>query len=68
MVRHWRLYRGTGWRWRAGINGAGAVASADRAIRRDTQNVVICRLRFSLSTWDDPPQPAAQPAARHDAG
>ena len=24
----------------------------DRAIRRGTQNVVICRLRFSLSTWD----------------
>ena len=28
----------------------------DRAIRRGTQNVVICRLRFSLSTWDAQPQ------------
>jgi hypothetical protein len=24
----------------------------DRAIRRGTRDVVICRLRFSLSTWD----------------
>jgi hypothetical protein len=24
----------------------------DRAIRRGTRNVVICRLRFSLSTWN----------------
>jgi hypothetical protein len=23
------------------------------AIRRGTQNVVICRLRFQLTTWDD---------------
>jgi amino acid transporter len=26
----------------------------DRAIRRGTENVVICRLRFRLSTWDEP--------------
>jgi len=31
----------------------------DRAIRRGTQNVVICRLRFQLTTWDDTGDEAA---------
>jgi len=31
----------------------------DRAIRRGTQNVVICRLRFRLTTWDDTDNEAA---------
>jgi hypothetical protein len=39
-------------------NQRGAVL--DRAIRRGTRNVVICRLRFSLSTWDAPPREPSQ--------
>ena len=36
----------------------------DRAIRRGTRDVVICRLRFSLTTWAGPPGAAADgPAA-----
>ena len=27
MVRHWRQVRGSGWRWRAALNGVGAVAT-----------------------------------------
>jgi len=38
------------WQWIL-HNQRGAVL--DRAIRRGTQNVVICRLRFRLTTWDD---------------
>jgi hypothetical protein len=40
----------------------------DRAIRRGTQNVVICRLRFSLSTWDAPPRDSTPESVRTDTG
>jgi len=44
------------WQWIL-HNQRGAVL--DRAIRRGTQNVVICRLRFQLTTWDDTGDEAA---------
>lgn len=44
MVRHWRLHREPGWRWRAGINGAGAVASAAAA-------VIELVSKFALGGW-----------------
>jgi amino acid transporter len=44
MVRHWRIHREPGWRWRAGINGAGAVASAAAA-------VIELVSKFALGGW-----------------
>jgi amino acid transporter len=46
MVRHWWLLRGEepGWRWRASLNGAGAVATGVVAI-------VVGVAKFALGAW-----------------
>ncbi len=41
------------WQWILHNQRGGVL---ERAIRRGTQNVVICRLRFRLTTWDEPEQ------------
>jgi len=46
MVRHWWKLRATerGWRWRAGLNGLGAVATAVVAL-------VVGAAKFALGAW-----------------
>ncbi len=44
MVRHWWRERTSGWRWRIGINGVGATATA-------VVTVVIAVTKFSHGAW-----------------
>ena len=44
MVRHWRGERGRGWRWRATVNGTGAVLTAIAAL-------VITITKFPHGAW-----------------
>ncbi len=78
MVRHWSTERSAGWVARAAVNGAGAEVQPprfwdyllfnqrgvilERAIRRDTGNVVLCRLRYRLEHFGPRPGPSADSA------
>jgi len=44
MVRHWRKDRGPGWRWKAAVNGLGAVATG-------VVLVVIAAAKFIHGAW-----------------
>lgn len=44
MVRHWRGERGRGWRWRATVNGTGAVLTAIAAL-------VVTITKFPHGAW-----------------
>jgi hypothetical protein len=44
MVRHWRTVREPGWRWRAGVNGVGAVLTF-------VVLVVVASIKFGGGAW-----------------
>ena len=44
MVRHWRSARDAGWRWRAVVNGVGAILTF-------TVLVVVASVKFSAGAW-----------------